>query len=185
MSLDKEIQYVKGVGENRAQILNKLRIYTLEDLITYYPRDYEDRGKIKKLIEAEDGEEVLIKASVVTSMQVIRTKSKMTICKIIVKDDTDACEITWYNQPYLKSQFKVGTEYCFFGKITKGIGHIKMTSPVFDKEGFKNNTRKNYSNLSFNLWNITKSNKKNYRKWIKSCKRQIRRKSATIYFRRI
>ena len=43
--LSKEIQYIKGVGPSRAKLLNKLGIETLEDLITYYPRDYEDRGK--------------------------------------------------------------------------------------------------------------------------------------------
>ena len=53
------------------------------------------------------GEEVLIKAEVVSPMQVVRARNrKMTICKIVVKDETDACEITWYNQPYLKEQLK-------------------------------------------------------------------------------
>lgn len=87
MSLDKEVQYVKGVGEARAKILNKLGIYTLEDLITYYPRDYEDRSKAKSLSDVIDGEEVMIKAKVVTGMQVTRARTKkMTICKIIVSD---------------------------------------------------------------------------------------------------
>ena len=45
LELDKEVQYVKGVGPARAILLQKLNIYTLEDLITYYPRTYEDRGK--------------------------------------------------------------------------------------------------------------------------------------------
>ncbi len=87
MGLEKEIQYVKGVGEARAKSLNKLGIFTLEDLITYYPRDYEDRSKAKPLSDVFDGEEVLIKAHVVTSMQVTKARSrKMTICKIIVSD---------------------------------------------------------------------------------------------------
>lgn len=58
--------------------------------------------------EVVDGEEVLIRAFAVTSMQVTRARNrKMTICKLIVRDETDACEITWYNQPYLKEQIKV------------------------------------------------------------------------------
>ena len=47
VDLNKEIKYVKGVGPNREVLLNKLKIYTLKDLITYYPRDYEDRSKPK------------------------------------------------------------------------------------------------------------------------------------------
>lgn len=49
----------------------------------------------------------MIKAEVVSTMQVVKARNrKMIICKIFVKDDTDACEITWYNQPYLKEQLK-------------------------------------------------------------------------------
>ncbi|MDE5830870.1 MAG: hypothetical protein K2H53_04335 [Clostridia bacterium] len=51
---NREIQFVKGVGEARAKALNKLGIYNLEDLITYYPRNYEDRSKAKALSEAAD-----------------------------------------------------------------------------------------------------------------------------------
>ena len=57
VDLNKEIKYVKGVGPNREVLLNKLKIYTLKDLITYYPRDYEDRSKPKNIYECEDGEE--------------------------------------------------------------------------------------------------------------------------------
>lgn len=143
MELDKNVQYIKGVGEARARILNKLGIFTLEDLITYYPRNYEDRSKIKKIENVLDGEEVLIKAYIVSKMQVITTKNrKMKICRIIVRDDTDSCEIIWYNQPYLKQNFIIGEEYSFFGKVSIKGGHIQMISPVFDKGDINNNTGK-------------------------------------------
>ncbi len=64
---------------------------------------------------------------------------------------TDSCEITWYNQPYLKEQLKAGNKYSFFGKISKTGGHLEMNSPVFDKDGESNNTRKNYSYLSTHI----------------------------------
>ena len=60
MDLTKNIQYLKGVGPNRVKLLNKLGIFTLGDLITYYPRTYEDRSKPKVLCECKEGEEVLI-----------------------------------------------------------------------------------------------------------------------------
>ena len=62
MDLSDDVKFVKGVGPNRVKLLNKLNIYNLEDLITYYPRDYEDRSKPKNLYECADGEEVLIEA---------------------------------------------------------------------------------------------------------------------------
>ena len=55
--LNKEVQYIKGVGPNRVKLLNNLNIFTLKDLITYYPRDYEDRSKPKKIEDLVDGEE--------------------------------------------------------------------------------------------------------------------------------
>lgn len=76
-------------------------------------------------------------------MQVVTARNrKMKICKMIVRDETEACEMTWYNQPYLKQNFKVGEEYYFFGKITKKSGHIQMMSPAFDKNGIQKNTGK-------------------------------------------
>lgn len=54
IDLKNDVKYVKGVGQNRATILNKLGIFTLEDLITYYPRDYEDRGRIKEIADCLD-----------------------------------------------------------------------------------------------------------------------------------
>ena len=62
MELNEDVKYIKGVGPNRVKLLNKIGIFTLKDLITYYPRDYEDRSKPKNLYECVDGEEVLIEA---------------------------------------------------------------------------------------------------------------------------
>lgn len=60
MDLKKEVQFIKGVGPSRVKLLNKLGIYDLEDLITYYPRTYEDRSKPKNIIDLQNGEEALI-----------------------------------------------------------------------------------------------------------------------------
>ena len=84
--LQKEIQYVKGVGPNRAVLLNKLGIYTLEDLISYYPRGYEDRSKARKIASLVHGEEAMIEAIVVSRMSEQRIRKNMTIYKLIVRE---------------------------------------------------------------------------------------------------
>lgn len=56
--LKKDVKYVKGVGPNRAKLLNRLNIYTLEDLITYFPREHEDRSKSTKISEIVSNQEV-------------------------------------------------------------------------------------------------------------------------------
>ena len=140
--LSKEIKYVKGVGPNRATLLNRLGIYTLEDLITYYPRTHEDRSVPKKIIELLHGEEALIEAIPVSRMSEIKIRRNFTMYKLIVRDDTGTCQITWYNQTYLKNMFKVGEKYKFFGKVNKKFNKIDMISPVFDSENSSKNTGK-------------------------------------------
>ncbi len=141
-NLQKEVQYIKGVGPNRAELLNKLGIHTLEDLITYYPREYEDRGKPKKIAEVYNGEECLIEGLVVSRMSEQKIRKNMTIYKLIVRDDTAACLITWFNQSYLKNKFTLGKKYKFYGKVSNKFGKIEMNSPVFDEEETNKNTGK-------------------------------------------
>ena len=141
MELTDDVKFVKGVGPNRVKLLNKLNIYNLEDLITYYPREYEDRSKPKKIADTENGEECLIEGIVTSHIKEIRTHRKnMIIYKLIVRDDTDSCELVWYNQSYLKKMFKIGETYKFFGRINKRIGQTEMVSPVYDLEGNNKNT---------------------------------------------
>lgn len=142
IDLNKQIQYIKGVGPNRAELLNKLGIYTLEDLITYYPREYEDRGKPKKIVELKDGEEALIEVLVVSRMSEQRIRKNMAIYKLIVRDDTGSCVLTWFNQSYLKNKFILGKKYKFYGKVSNKYGKIEMNSPVYDEEETNKNTGK-------------------------------------------
>ena len=141
LDLNKEVQYVKGVGPNRVKLLNKLNIFTLKDLITYFPRNHEDRSIAKQIADCEDGETVLIKATALTKITEIRTR-RLNIYRLVVSDDSSSCIITWYNQKYLKDRFKIGDTYTFFGKIENKGGTFEMKSPVFDEDGVDKNTGK-------------------------------------------
>lgn len=142
MNLEKDIQYIKGVGPKKAEILNKIGIYNLEDLITYFPRQHEDRGNAKNISELIDGEEALICAYPVSRMNEIKIRKNLTLCKLIVRDETGTCQITWYNQSYLKNNFKPNERYKFFGKVSNKYGKIDMQSPVFESEETSKNTGK-------------------------------------------
>ena len=141
MDLNKDVKYVKTVGPNRVKLLNKLNINTLKDLITYYPRDYEDRSKPKNLYECADGEEVLIEAMATGRISEMR-KGRMVISKLTVKDQTGTCYITWFNQGYLKDKFQAGRMYRFFGKISVKGSRFEMNSPVYDEIDESKNTGK-------------------------------------------
>ncbi len=141
LDLNKDVKYVKTVGPNRVKLLNKLKIYTLKDLIEYYPRDYEDRSKPKNLYECTDGEEVLIEAMPTGRISEMH-KGRMTISRLIVKDQTGTCYITWFNQGYLRDKFQPGRMYRFFGKISNKSGRLEMNSPVYDEIDQSKNTGK-------------------------------------------
>lgn len=141
MDLNKDVKYVKGVGPNRVKLLNKLGIFTLKDLISYYPRTYEDRSKPKNIIECINGEESLIEGIACSRVSNVRLRGK-TMQKLIIRDETASATITWFNQTYLKDKFNQGEKYQFYGKISNAFGKINMTSPVFDEEGKNNNTGK-------------------------------------------
>ena len=142
MDLEKDIQFIKGVGPNRATLLNKLGIFNLKDLITYFPREHEDRGNIKTIAEVQNGEETLISAFPVGRLNEIRIRKNLTLCKLIVRDETGSMLLTWYNQSYLKTVFKPNQRYKFFGKVLRKYGTPEMQSPVYESEDSSRNTGK-------------------------------------------
>lgn len=142
IDLEQNVQYLKGVGPNRVKYLNRLGIFTLQDLLTYYPREYEDRTKIKPILETIDGEEVVIKGTVMEKMTEQHIRKNMTIYKLSIGDETGICHITWFNQSYLKTKFKIGQTYQFFGKISNHFGRIEMNSPIFEEENQNRNIGK-------------------------------------------
>ena len=142
LDLEKDVKYIKGVGPNRVKLLNKLGIFTLKDLITYYPREYEDRSKPQLIQNVSNGEEVLIKAIAVSKVAEIKIKKNMCMYKLTVNDGTANCYITWFNQSYIKNVIKMGETYYFYGKVNVKNAKVQMNSPVFDKEGISKNTGK-------------------------------------------
>ena len=142
VELKQNVQYVKGVGPAKAELLHKLGIDTLEDLITYFPRTYEDRSKPKYISDLVDGQEALIEVIATSNMSEVRIGKNRSILKLIARDETGACTITWFNQPYLKNIFKVGHTYNFYGRIETKLGRYEMKSPVYDEVGEDKNTGK-------------------------------------------
>ena len=114
--LNKEIQFVKGIGPKRAEKLHKLNIFTLKDLIYYFPRQYEDRSKVKKINQLENEEKVTIKG-VITRMESYSPKKGMNIIRMDMRDDTGYIKLSFFNQEYIKRVFKSGDSIVVFGKV--------------------------------------------------------------------
>lgn len=130
IDLDTNVQFLKGVGPVKSEIFNKIGIYTVNDLIRYYPRVYEDRTELRKISEFIDGESVLFTASVVGRINVQRTRNRLTIHKIFVTDGIDTCQMVWFNQNYLTDYFKENVEYVFYGKVKMERGMYTIENAI-------------------------------------------------------
>jgi len=131
MEFNASIKYLKGVGEKRAALLAKLGIFTLWDLLTFYPRVYEDWSKITTINDAPVDENVCIRGIVGTRCREHKIRKGMTLYKTEVADGESLIDITFFNNKYAAEKLEQGKEYLFFGKIT-GKGYYRsMNSPEF------------------------------------------------------
>ncbi len=130
--LDKPLQYLKGVGESRAALFKKLGIITVGDVITHYPREYEDRSKLKKLIELQDGDQCSFMGTIASKPVLSRPRKGLSVLRASIRDDTGIINATWFNQPYLKDIFRPGDKYLFYGKITRRRT-FEVLNPVYEK----------------------------------------------------
>ena len=80
--LNTGVRYIKGIGEKRAKALSKLGIETLYDLVTFFPRGYEDRRRFKRLNELTPGETVCVKAIAAQNPKVSHIRKGMDIVKV-------------------------------------------------------------------------------------------------------
>jgi len=131
--LDNSIQYLKGIGPKRAKLFNKLRINTVEDLLYYFPRRYEDRSKFISISKLQVGQIYTVKAQVLArgEHKSFRRQS-FSIIEVVVGDETGKLFCVWFNQPYLKEYFKVGQTLILYGKIERYLGRLQMNSPEFE-----------------------------------------------------
>ena len=132
--MNKNIQTVQMVGKVKAQKLNKLGIRTVGELITYFPRDYEDRSMEKKVSELMDGDECSVFLTVLSDVTMNRPRPRMSIYKVTAGDDSGVMTLVWFNQGYIKDQIKKGSKYVFYGKVKKRASFIDITNPIFENE---------------------------------------------------
>ncbi|HEY5583918.1 MAG TPA: ATP-dependent DNA helicase RecG [Ruminiclostridium sp.] len=130
---NQSIRYVKGVGETRLSLFKKLGINTILELLTHYPKDYEDRSKIKNILDIQDGELCSFEGTIVSNVNEARPKKGMTISKVSIQDSTGKITAMWFNQNYIKNSFLIGTNYVFYGKVERKLNKLQIVNPVFEK----------------------------------------------------
>jgi ATP-dependent DNA helicase RecG len=132
---DLPIQYVKGVGPHRAKLLKRLGITTVRDALYYLPCRYEDRTALKKIIGLSYGNSETVAGKVV-SARVLRTPGKhFRIFELVINDGTALLKGKWFNQPFMKNTFTLGSNVLLCGTVRKnpywGIG-FEMDNPDYE-----------------------------------------------------
>jgi len=126
------VQFLPKVGEKRAKQLEKLGIRRVYDLLTFFPRRYDDWSECVPLNQLTDGGECSFIATVVNPPRVSRFRGRTTIFASL-SDGTGTIRAVWFNQPYLEGKIVQGEEYFFHGKITRDGFHFQVVNPVFDQ----------------------------------------------------
>ncbi|PIM75749.1 ATP-dependent DNA helicase RecG [Fusobacterium polymorphum] len=119
----------KYITAKQLSNLKSLGINTVYDLIYYFPRAYDDRTNIKKIGELKFNEYVVLKANVMSVVN-LTVRSGKKIVKAMVTDGTGIMEILWFGMPYIKKSLKIGEEYLFIGQ-TKKAAVFQLINPEY------------------------------------------------------
>ena len=122
MELSDDIEVLKGVGPKKAQQLHGLGLCSLFDLLTHFPRSYEDQSSITPIGRLEAGERATV-AGVITGLQEKRAGRRgMVILTATISDGTGFLQLTWFNQKFLKQKLKTGRRIFASGRTAYAYG---------------------------------------------------------------
>ncbi len=130
--LNVSITKLYGVGKVRAAAYERIGVESVGDLLMHFPRGYENRGDVRLLADTVEGTKAAVVLTVATEARSVRLKSRMTLLKFRAFDESGSCEITYFNQDYLKNSFPVGSEFRFYGYVGRAKNGYTMASPAHE-----------------------------------------------------
>ncbi len=121
-----------GVGKSKATALARLGIYTVGDLIEFFPRAYERRGNVHLLGEADTELPCSFILTVASEVRSVKLKSGITLSSFRAKDESGSCEIVFFNSPFVKTVFHIGSSFRFFGRLDYAKNHLRLSNPKYE-----------------------------------------------------
>jgi ATP-dependent DNA helicase RecG len=132
VGLNAPLTVLYGIGPKNAELLQTLNLFTLEDLLYYFPRRYDDYSQLKTINRLQYGEELTVVGTIqsIVSRPVRGGQSQIT--EAILSDGTGALRLSWFNQPWLSNRLSGGTQVVLSGKIDMYLGRLVMNSPDWE-----------------------------------------------------
>lgn len=136
MNRQTPIVEIKGVGEKTRKLFEKLSIYTVGDLLTHFPKDYETFEEPLMIADVSVGEVCAVRGMVVGIPNVKKIRN-LTVLNVTVRDASGGMLLTFFNMPFLKTVLKSGGFYLFRGLVqTKGSAKVMEQPKIFTQEEY-------------------------------------------------
>ncbi len=124
-----QLTQLKGVGEKTRELFEKLGIHTVEDLLTYYPRDYDEYQPPITIGEIDNKIVAAIEGVIVKKLDIQR-KGKLQVIKGLIRDNRgETLPVTWFNMPFLRQTLQPGFRYVFRGRLKRMGNEIQLQQP--------------------------------------------------------
>ena len=122
------LRELKGVGEKTEKLFEKIGVRSMEDLLRYYPRNYEEFKDPIKISKVQENEVCAVEGTVISGVYVNRVRT-LQIVSTSVSDDSGKLSLVWFNVPYMRSTLRKGSRFVFRGRVVRKNGKLQMEHP--------------------------------------------------------
>ena len=126
--MERPLRSLKGVGEKTEKLFQKIGVSTTEELLRYYPRNYEAYEAPVPVEELKEGCIASVQATIVSGVYINKVRN-LQVITITAADATEKIGIAWFNMPYLKNMLKKGSVFIFRGRVVRKQGKLQMEHP--------------------------------------------------------
>ena len=142
MELNESIRTIKGIGEKSEKLFNKLGINTVEELLSFYPREYDIFGSIEPVGSASEGKTIIVEVSLTARPQLLKRKN-LNIIQCRVRDASGSIMVAWFNMQFLMKTLHMGTKYILRGSVVNRNGMLEIRQPkILSRQEYANMTGK-------------------------------------------
>ena len=138
MEMTDSIRQIKGIGEKMEKLFSKVGVHTVEELLHYYPRDYEVVEDFVPLAGLREGQTATVEVVLENTPKIHRVRN-LKVLSAYAHDGSGRIMVTWFNMPYLLKQLQLGKKYIFRGKVIRKNGGLALNQPkILSEQEFYN-----------------------------------------------